>query len=286
MKNNINCIFLFLCIIMSGNSYSFNDIKLSFVEGGDFYVGYVFGVEDYENHSNVKLDSFYIMKNEVTYSLYKEVYEWAILNGYEFDDGCNGASYENCLPSEQDDGRHPVTNIEWLDTIVFSNALSEKLKLSPVYLQKGNEVIKKKNNKEDIFINTKANGYRLPTLNEWHVAARGGKPALRLGRYGYYHSGSNDPKKVAWYPELNINKFGTQVVGSLSPNDLGLYDMSGNVSEWVYHISDFNGIKMYYFCGGSYLSHSKTLSGCDMHSSNYFLPDVGFRLVRNYFNEN
>ncbi|SFN75431.1 formylglycine-generating enzyme family protein [Xenorhabdus japonica] len=278
-------IVLFLSIVMSVKSYSFNEIKFSFVEGGDFYVGNVFGVQDYESNFNVKLDSFYIMKNEVTYSLYKEIYEWAILNGYEFDDGCNGASYEDCLPSEQDNGKHPVTNIEWLDTIIFSNALSEKSNLNPVYLQKGNEIIKKK--KElNIYINKKANGYRLPTLNEWHVAARGGKPALRLGRYGYYHSGSNDPKKVAWYPEFNLNHFGTQIVGKLSPNDLGLYDMSGNVSEWIYHIYDFNGTKMYYFCGGSYLSHSKSLSSCDMHSSNYFLPDVGFRLVRSYLNEN
>jgi formylglycine-generating enzyme required for sulfatase activity len=261
------------------------------VEGGDYYVGNVFGNQDYKSHTNVKLDPFYIMKNEMTYSIYKEVYDWAMLNGYDFDDGCNGASYEDCLPSELDKGRHPVTNIEWLDVIIFSNALSEKSKLTPVYLQKGNkqkgnEVIKHKNKITEIVINPKANGYRLPTLNEWHVAARGGKPALKLGKYGYFHSGSNNAKKVAWYPDFNLNKFGTQVIAKLSPNDLGLYDMSGNVSEWVYDSYDIGNVKMYYFCGGSYLSHSKTLSSCDNHSVGYALSDVGFRLVRSHLNEN
>ncbi|WP_350306660.1 SUMF1/EgtB/PvdO family nonheme iron enzyme [Photorhabdus viridis] len=278
-------IYLFLSIIMSLRAYSFDDMELSVVEGGDFYVGSVFGTQDYESHSNVKLNSFYIMKNEVTYSEYKEVYEWAILNGYDFDDGCNGAYYEDCLPPEQDEGRHPVTNIKWLDTVLFSNALSEKLKLTPVYFQKGNKIIRKKDKSLEVFINTKANGYRLPTLNEWHVAARGGKPALRLGRYGYYHSGSNDSKKVAWYPEFNTSNFGTQVVGKLSPNDLGLYDMSGNVSEWVYDSYELGKVKLYYFCGGSYLSHSNSLSNCDNHSSGYMMPDIGFRLVRSYVNE-
>ncbi|PHM48851.1 SUMF1/EgtB/PvdO family nonheme iron enzyme [Xenorhabdus miraniensis] len=276
----------FLYFIMSFQAYSNNNISESFVEGGHFYVGTVFGNQDYISHSNVELNSFYILKNEVTYSLYQEVYEWAILNGYEFHDGCNGATYEDCLPPEWDEGQHPVTNIEWLDAVIFANALSEKSNLTPVYLQKNNAPIRKSAKDIDILINKQANGYRLPTLNEWHVAARGGKPALKSGTYGYRHSGSDNAKKVAWYPELNTNNFGTNIVGKLSPNALGLYDMSGNVSEWVYDSYNLGKVKMYYFCGGSYLSHSTTLVSCDNHSAGFFMPDIGFRLARSHIIEN
>jgi len=68
--------------------------------------------------------------------------------------------------------------------------------------------------------------YRLPTEAEWEFAARGGNKSL-----GYdYYAGSNDPYRVAWFGE---NSGGTtHPVGQKMPNELGLYDMSGNVFEW------------------------------------------------------
>ena len=67
--------------------------------------------------------------------------------------------------------------------------------------------------------------FRLPTEAEWEYAARGGNQSK-----GYKYSGSNSISDVAWYGDNSSSK--THPVGQKSPNELGIYDMSGNVHEW------------------------------------------------------
>jgi formylglycine-generating enzyme required for sulfatase activity len=95
------------------------------------------------------------------------------------------------------DGNYPVTNVSWYDAQEFCNRLNA----------------------------TTGKNYRLPTEAEWEYAARGGNKSK-----GYKYSGSNNLKKVGWYEENR--GISPQPVGRKLPNELGIYDMSGNVYEW------------------------------------------------------
>ncbi len=130
----------------------------------------------------------------------------------------------------------PIENVSWLDAITFCNALSEKENLTPAYTVNG----------ETVIWDRSANGYRLPTEAEWEYACRAGtttpfntetsispEESNYYGHYPYeieenYFSQGNLTTKPGEYRQTTV------AVDSFSPNAWGLYNMHGNVSEWVW----------------------------------------------------
>ena len=143
-------------------------------------------------------------------------------------------------PSYFRGGRRPVESVSWREALEYCNKLSEKYNLEPVYdLSKiDDEGILKINQLggETEYPNIadfrKTEGFRLPTELEWEWFARGGEVAIQDGTFDYKFSGSDNIDEVAWYCYNSGNQ--THDVGTKKPNQLGLYDCSGNVLEWCY----------------------------------------------------
>lgn len=165
-------------------------------------------------------------------------------------------------------GKYQVTQKQWKEVMCSNPSYfkGDNLPVENVSWNDVQEFLLKLNDKYP------CKNYRLPTEAEWEYAARGGNQSK-----GYEYSGSNNIKDVAWFEGNSGNK--THPVGALKPNELGLYDMSGNVWEWCYDW--YLNYNFPIVRGGSWYSSdnnsrvSRRISDNPINRSD----NVGFRLV-------
>ena len=214
--------------------------------------------------------NFYIGKYHVTQSEFEKVMGF---NPSYFNDN----DHSN-LTGNSD--YRPVEQVTWYDAVKYANKLSEREGLDKYYN------ISNIGYDDDHIVdatvteNEGANGYRLPTEDEHEYAARGGKNGNPTT-----YAGNDNLDEVGWYEENSheansdrSDKMGTMPAGEKESNELGIYDMSGNVFEWTNTELDSARV----FCGGSWYHEAY---GCEVSVSINVNPSasseiIGFRLVR------
>jgi len=279
MLNN-KILYSTLLIVLFFTSISFissNEIDIvsifTIVEGGN----YKFSL----NGVNYKIPDLYVQKSEFSNRQLVEILNWALKQGYIevvknevyetyqgrfliylLEEKYSGLVFsKNEFSVKKNFENLPASYISWYGALTICNFLSMMQGFVPCY------------NLINAEPTPNGNGFRLPYSYEWEYCAIGGKKSQN-----FKYSGSNDLNEVGWFNK-NSSK-SPQMIMMKKPNELGLYDMSGNLYEWCFEMSTSAGV---YARGGAFNSDE---SQCLSIAFSEFDPldcliNVGFRLFRN-----
>ncbi len=261
-----------------------------YVEGGTFIMG-GFSTDakgdEYPEHE-VTVSSFFIGKYELTVGEFRKfVTETNYVTTAEYfksamvwiDDWTkkDDANWKN--PYYEQTDKYPVSCMSWTDAVAYCNWRSRNEGLTPCYSETS----------VDAVCDLNADGYRLPTESEWEFAAKGGVKSKKFDFIG-----GNTCDEVAWFKQNSENR--SHEVGGKTANELGIFDMAGNVSEWCWDwydnyeagksVNPKGPAPTYYkvLRGGGWYNYD---SSCRPGNRSYSMAKErysghGFRIVRNY----
>ena len=301
------------CVCEKNGQFSAGDKETYAADSVSFEMAYVpacayfpHGWDEYDGQATVKY-SFWIGETEVTYELWKKVYDWATTDAgggalYMFANaGAQGGAWSNPTTDQ-----HPVTAVNWRDAIVWCNALTEWYNAQNgttyqcAYTYSGAVIRDSRDTNSNACDNAvkdpAAKGFRLPASAEWELAARRRNDATNSvsGYADPYFTKSDSASGatancddliatdlVAWF-DFNSDD-STHEVKKKIPNALGIYDMSGNVSEWCEDKQDYTSDNYRVNLGCSWRSWQSPYMGIgelnfDSPDSAYF--SIGFRIAR------
>jgi hypothetical protein len=255
--------------------YEFRIPRMILVQGGSLKPSFGYSAIVYD---------YYISNYQITQEQYQVIME-GNNNDIDSEPSFNAGNIHN-----------PVENVTWYEALVYCNRRSIDEALQPVYAKGGSfstdtwgaVPIAPDPAWDSITQDITRNGYRLPTEVEWLFAAKGGNLSIN-----YPYAGSNHAESVAWI--LSNSENTTHRIGDKIPNEIGLYDMSGNVWEWCWDwyagdfpvgtivnptgpdTGDYRVQK-----GGSYLHYENNAKTEHRGRANpyYRKEDHGFRVVR------
>ncbi len=243
-------------------------------------------------YSLTNVSVIFMDTHEVTIALWDAVKNWNGGNGYGYDNSGSGKGTN-----------HPVQGVNWYDCVKWCNARSQRDGLTPVYYtDAGFTQVYKSGQVDAPYVKSSATGYRLPTEVEWQYAARGGVAGRRFAWDGAdtiqhtranYCSANMDPPDYdtsetrGFHPDYAPPRTPgempyTSPVGAFAPNTYGLYDLTGNVSEWCYDGYTYNENLYRAVRGGSWASDAVA---CRIAERGVASPisaenSYGFRTVR------
>ncbi|MDA7823607.1 SUMF1/EgtB/PvdO family nonheme iron enzyme [Opitutales bacterium] len=243
-----------------------------------------------------EIEEFLMDKYETRRSSWEVVKVWALENNYTFENSEGFAVLDNLNLSYLGGDNHPVTMVTTKDVLIWANARSEKEGLSPCYYTDSTKstvitslpsglIVK------DDMVDWNASGYRLPTYEEFVVAARGG-----LEGKAYPWGNFKDTSKANLYESNNFEEVAGNLyrkafeVGLFEPNGYGLHDILGNVGEYIWFEDSYYSSRNYEYSGiikagfmenfSNNLNEFSLLTRGSGARTNEAYHGVGFRLVR------